>query len=92
MENRFIMAFACITNCTKKCEERFFNIKHRNMPLKTFECWPLVMYSRLSLSRSQRDPLKNFEISVLRHNRFAELRQIPIKLPNFTNEHVIRLL
>ena len=26
------------------------------------------IYSRLSLSRSQRDPLKNFEISVLRHN------------------------
>ena len=45
-------------------------------------------YSRLSLSRSQRDPQKNFEISELRHIRFAELRKIPIKLPNFTNEHV----
>ena len=33
-----------------------------------------IKYSRLSLSRSQRDPLKNFEISVLRHIRFAELR------------------
>ena len=39
--------------------------------------------------RSQRDPLKNFEISLLRHIRFAELRKIPIELPNFTNEHVI---
>ena len=47
------------------------------------------MYSRLSLSRSQRDPLKNFEISVLRHISFAELSKVPIELPNFTNEHVI---
>ena len=52
----------------------------------------LLMYCRLSLSRSQRDPLKHFEISVLRHIRFAELRKIPIEQPNFTNEHVIRLL
>ena len=42
-----------------------------------------------SLSRSRRDPLKHFEISVLHHNRCAELRQIPIEQPNFTNEHVI---
>ena len=42
------------------------------------------IYSRLSLSLSQRDPLKHFEISVLRHIRFAELRKIPIELPNFT--------
>ena len=46
-------------------------------------------YSRLSLSRSRRDPLKHFEISVLRHIRFAELRTIPIEHPNFTDEHVI---
>ena len=32
-------------------------------------------YSRLSLSRSPRDSLKYFEISVLRHIRFAELRK-----------------
>ena len=32
-------------------------------------------YSRLSLSRSRKDPLKHFEISVLRHIRFAELRK-----------------
>ena len=46
-------------------------------------------YSRLSLSRSRRDPLKDFEITVLRHIRFAELRKIPIKQANYTNEHVI---
>ena len=47
-------------------------------------------YSRLPLSRSQRDPLKQFDIFVLRHIRFAEeLRKVPIKLPNLTNEHVI---
>ena len=46
-------------------------------------------YSRLSLSRSRGDPLKHFEISVLRHIRFAELRKVPIEQPNFTNEHVI---
>ena len=37
------------------------------------------IYSRLSLSRSRRDPLKHFELSVLRHIRFAELRKIPIE-------------
>ena len=47
------------------------------------------IYSRLSLSRSQRDPLKHFEISVLQHIRCAELRKIPNEQPNFTNEHVI---
>ena len=35
-----------------------------------------VYYSRLSLSRIPRDPLKYFEISLLRHIRFAELRKI----------------
>ena len=47
------------------------------------------IYSRLSLSRSRRDPLKHFEISVLRHIRFAELRKIPTEQPSFTNEHLI---
>ena len=46
-------------------------------------------YSRLSLSRSRRDPLKHCETSVLRHIRCAEFRKIPIEQPNFTNEHVI---
>ena len=32
-------------------------------------------YSRLSLSRSSRDPLKHFEISIPRHIRFSELRK-----------------
>ena len=48
-----------------------------------------LKYSRLSLSRSRRDPLKHFEISVLRHIRCAELGKIPNEQPNFTNEHVI---
>ena len=46
-------------------------------------------YSRLSISRNRRDPLKHFEISILRHIRFAELRKITIEQPNFTNEHAI---
>ena len=45
------------------------------------------IYNRLSLSRSPRDPLKHFEISVLRHIMFAELRKIPIEQQNITNEH-----
>ena len=62
--------------------------------LTTLALWSPVeemqrKYSRLSLSRSQRDPLKHFEISVLRHIRCAELRKIPNEQPNFTNEHVI---
>ena len=48
-----------------------------------------IKYSRLSLSRSRRDPLKHFELSVLRHIRLAELRKIPIEKLNFTKEHVI---
>ena len=48
-----------------------------------------IKYSRLSLSRSRRDRPKHFEISVLRHIRFAEMRKIPNEQPNFTNEHVI---
>ena len=47
------------------------------------------LHSRLSLSRSRRDPLKHFEISVLRHIRCSELRKIPNEQQNFTNEHVI---
>ena len=46
-------------------------------------------YGRLSLSRNRREPLKHFAISVFRHIRCAELRKIPNKQPNFTNEHVI---
>ena len=34
-----------------------------------------LMYSRLSLSRIPRDSLKYFEISVVRHIRFADLRK-----------------
>ena len=39
----------------------------------TIICW--IKYSRLSLSRNRRDPLKQFEISVLRHIRFVVLRK-----------------
>ena len=46
-------------------------------------------YSRLSLSRSRRGPLKHIEISVIRHIRCAELRKVPNEQPNLTNEHVI---
>ena len=51
----------------------------------------ISIYSRLSLSRNRRDSLKHFEISVLRHIRFAELRKIPMEQTNFTNKHVIWL-
>ena len=40
-------------------------------------------YSRLSLSRTPRDSLKYFEISVVRHIRFAELRKKKIWLTTF---------
>ena len=35
----------------------------------------IIKYSRLSLSRSRRDRLKHFEISVLRHIRFVVVRK-----------------
>ena len=43
----------------------------------------LSTYSRLSLSRIPRDSLKYFEISVVRHIRFAELRKKLIRLTTF---------
>ena len=52
----------------------------------------LSTYSRLSLSRSWRDPLKHFEISVLRHTKFSELRKIQIAPPHFRNEYEFRIL
>ena len=42
-----------------------------------------LYYSRLSLSRIPRDSLKYFEISVLRHIRFAELMKKLIRLTTF---------
>ena len=47
------------------------------------------IYSRLSLSRNRRDPLKHFEISVLRHIRFVVLRKKQLEQPNFINDDVI---
>ena len=54
----------------------------------TYESGALPIALRGS-ARSRRDPLKHFEISVLRHIRFAELRKVPIELLYFTKEHVI---
>ena len=48
-----------------------------------------ILYSRLSLSGNRRDPLKHFEISVLRHIRFVVLRKKQLEQPNFTNDYVI---
>ena len=63
----------------------YFEISVFEIPI--VDC--ITIYSRLPLFRSRSDPLKHFEISVLRHIRFVALRKIPIELPNFTNEHVI---
>ena len=59
---------------------------------KTCKIRQTQIYSRLSLSRSPRDRLKFFEISVPRHIRFAEMRKKYILQPHFTNEYVIWLL
>ena len=48
-----------------------------------------LTYSRLSLSRNRRDPLKHFEISILQHIRFVVLRKKQFEQPSFTNDHVI---
>ena len=48
-----------------------------------------LKYSRLSLSRNQRDPQKHFEISVLRHIRSVVLRKKQSEQPNFSNDYVI---
>ena len=45
------------------------------------------MYSRLSLSRSPRDSLKYFEISVPQHIRFAELEK-----KNKLNNHISQII
>ena len=52
----------------------------------------IFTYSRLSLSRNQRDPQKHFEISVLRHIRFVVLRKKQFEQPNLINDYVIGLL
>ena len=41
-------------------------------------------YSRLSLSRTPRDSMKQFEISVLRHIRFADSGKQLIEQPPLT--------
>ena len=52
-------------------------------------CKIKINYGRLSLSRNRRDPLKHFEISVLRHIRFVVLRKKIFEQPHFTNDYVI---
>ena len=61
-------------------------IFHSSEPVKSFVCY---LYSRLSLSRNQRDPQKHFEISVLRHIISVVLRKKQIEQPNFSNDYVI---
>ena len=54
---------------TVNFDEDMWNTVHQNLSSFYKE------YSRLSLSRIPRDSLKYFEISVVRHIRFAELRK-----------------
>ena len=44
--------------------------------------------STLVISKSK-GPSETLRVSVLRHIKYAELRQIPNEQPNFTDEHVI---
>ena len=62
-------------------------LKHAFIIMRRLEV--LYIYSRLSLSRNRRDPLKHFEISVLRHIRFIVLRKKIFEQPHFTNDYVI---
>ena len=72
-----------VNSCTLFDNRSFrFGIRKRNISFK-------VKYSRLSLSRSRRDLLNHFEISVLRHIRFIVLRKNQFEQPNFTNDYVI---
>ena len=51
-------------------------MEHKNLRSFRYERIPIkIISSRLSLSRIPRDSLEYFEISVLRHIRFAELRK-----------------
>ena len=85
----FLAPFSVEDNSLRK----EFRVDHRGLNhvdlVKVYLLYMHCTYSRLSLSRSRGDPLKHFEISVLRHIRFAELRKIPIEQQNFSNEHVI---
>ena len=75
----------------RRCEE-FLDVDEYFLCQDICLCFIVLansIYSRLSLSRTRGDPLKHFEISVIRHIRCAELRKISIEQPNFTKEHVI---
>ena len=69
-----------ISHKTAKLSEFFFFFHSRTY---------FPIYSRLSLSRNRRDPLKNFEISVLQHIRCVVLRKKQFEQPKFTNDYVI---
>ena len=62
--------------------------KYQNFLYENFHFLVLKFseYSRLSLSRSPRDSMKHFEISELRHIRFAELRK-----KNKSNTHISKM-
>ena len=87
----------CICSSIKGATETLQMLWHRTFnsdtPLlvekKNTKPMSSIKHSRLSLSRSQKDPLKHFDISVLGHIRCAELRNIPNEQSKFTNEHVI---
>ena len=56
-------------------EQKYEKYQNFNKKIFQFLGVKFSIYSRLSLSRIPRDSLKYFEISVLRHIRFAELRK-----------------
>ena len=79
------------SNNRKKCvalESRLSNV-HCQMQSERYNNYK---YSRLSLSRNRRDPLKHFEMSVIRHIRVVVLRTKQFEQPTFTYDYVICLL
>ena len=62
--------------------------KPRNFDIAETKCFIVYIYL-LSLSRNRRDPLKNFEISILRHIKCVVLRKKQFEQPKFTNDYVI---
>ena len=48
-----------------------------------------LYYSQLSLSRSQRDSLEHFEISLIRHIRSGKLWKRQVEQPNFRKKYIL---
>ena len=86
IEHQFLPIFCfyagIIFNITNNISTQPKQLHCHNRPMKA-PTLTISNYSRLSLSRSRRDPLKHFKISVLRDIRCAELRKIPNEQPNF---------